>query len=105
MYVASRKSSSFDGGRTAASYLTRGSTTGAAWTPAPIDPTGVQAFPSSSDEPFLGLRVENVELVVRDGEFDSVARLNPLLRRDEGDDLVTLGLRVDELLVAQVLDD
>jgi len=38
-------------------------------------------------------------------EYDLLAGLHLLVRRHQGDDLVALGLGVDELLVAQVLDD
>ena len=40
-----------------------------------------------------------------DRELDVLAGLHLLVRWHQGDDLVALGLGMDELLVAQVLDD
>src|SRR5262245_43256773 len=45
----------------------------------------------------LRLRIEDVELLHRYGELHLLARLHLLFRRDQGDDLVSLGLGVDEL--------
>src|SRR3954447_23593552 len=53
----------------------------------------------------LGLRIEDVQLVRLDRELDRLACLHLLVRRHESDDLVALGLRMDELFVAEVLDD
>ena len=53
----------------------------------------------------LGLRVEDMQFVDVNCELDLVARLDLLVRWHECNDLVALGLAVDELLMAQVLDD
>src|SRR4051812_12358254 len=56
-------------------------------------------------ETLLRLRVEHVQLPGLDGELDLVPRRAPLLRRDESDDLGPVGVCVEQLLVAEVLDD
>ena len=53
----------------------------------------------------LRLRVENMKLVRMNREVDLLAGLHLLVRWHQRDDLVALGLRMDELLVAEVLDD
>src|SRR2546422_3829320 len=53
----------------------------------------------------LGLRIEYVKLVRMNRELDFRANLHLLVRWHQGDDLVALGLGMDQLLVAQVLDD
>ena len=53
----------------------------------------------------LGLGIEYVKLVRVNREFDFLAGLHLLVRWHQGDNLVALGLGMDELLVAQVLDD
>ena len=46
-----------------------------------------------------------MKLVRMDRELDFLACLHLLVRWHQGDDLVALGLSMDELLVPQVLDD
>ena len=58
-----------------------------------------------ADQCLLALRIEDVELVHGYGERDVVADADLLVGRQQRDDLVPLGLRVDELLAAEVLDD
>ena len=53
----------------------------------------------------LRLGIENVKLVRMNREVDLLAGLHLFVRWHQGDDLVALGLGMDELLVPQVLDD
>src|SRR4051812_38183115 len=61
-------------------------------------------FSTRRNEAFLGLRVEEMQLVVRNRELDPVADFDLSLARYERHDVVALGVRVQQLLVAEVLD-
>ena len=52
-----------------------------------------------------GLTVEQVQLVERQDEIDDVARPHPVLGPDDGDHVLVRGVDVEQLLVAEVLDD
>ena len=52
-----------------------------------------------------GLAVEQVQLVERQDEVDDVARSNAVLRLDDRDDVLVGRVDVQQLLVAEVLDD
>src|SRR5204862_4661334 len=69
------------------------------------EPRAILPFSTRRDEAFLGFRIEHVQLVVRDRELDLVADLDLAVARDKSHDLVALDLRVQQLLVAEVLDD
>src|SRR5439155_21160928 len=53
----------------------------------------------------LGLRIEDMKLVRMNRELDFRAGLHLLVRWHQGDDLLALGLGMDQLPVAQVFDD
>jgi hypothetical protein len=53
----------------------------------------------------LGLGIKDMKLVRMNREVDFLSGLHLLVRRHQGDDLVALGLGMDELLVSEVLDD
>jgi hypothetical protein len=52
-----------------------------------------------------GLGIEEVDLLQRDLQREVVTGLEAVLAADEGDDVVPTDAEVDELLVAEVLDD
>src|SRR4051812_23417468 len=52
-----------------------------------------------------GLAVEQVKLVERQAQVDDIAGPDAMLRTDDGHDILVGGRDVEELLVAEVLDD
>src|SRR6187399_1800155 len=68
-------------------------------------PLGLHGLLDQSVEREPGLGVEQVDLVQRHLEVEDVTRLDPVGAVDDRDDIVAPGAHVDELLVAEVLDD
>src|SRR5689334_4823847 len=77
----------------------------ASWPPLFRAPRAILPFSTGRDEAFLGLRIEHVQVLVQDRELDLVTDLDLPVARDESHDLVALDLRVQQLLIAEVLDD